>query len=90
MFDLFWLGDITKFQVQSFKFKVDKLCPHLFLTNEPMLQHLGIAREDILLVHCLEENGVEDDGVGIVENTNLIFQSSEVDACLATHRGIDH
>ena len=55
-----------------------------------MLQHLGIAREDVLLVHCLEENGVEDDGVGIVENTNLVFQSSEVDACLATHRGIDH
>ena len=55
-----------------------------------MFQHLGIAGKDILLVHGLEECRIQYHAVGIIEYTNLIFQSTEIEACLATYGGIDH
>ena len=55
-----------------------------------MFEHLGIAGEEVLAVHGAQEGGVEDDGAGIGENTDLVFQSPEIKACLAAHGGIDH
>ena len=34
-----------------------------------MLEHLGIARENVLAVKRAEENTVEDDGIGMPEET---------------------
>ena len=55
-----------------------------------MLEHLGIARAYVLRVECLQECGVEDDGIGIAEHTHLVFQATEVDARLAANAGVDH
>ncbi len=68
----------------------DQLSPVLFAVYESVLEHLGIAGEDVLVVEGAEEGGVEDDAAGIVEDTNLVFQSTEIDARLAAHGGIDH
>ena len=42
------------------------------------------------MVEGLEEGGVEDDGFGIAEEANLVFQSAVVEARLAAYGGIDH
>ena len=55
-----------------------------------MLQHFGIARKNVLAIERLQEVGVEDDVFGIVEDTNLVFQSAVVDAGLAAYRSIHH
>ena len=57
---------------------------------QSVLQHLGIARADVLVIHRLEESRVEDDAASRAEHANLVFQSAEVDARLAAHRGVDH
>ena len=62
----------------------------LFAVDEAVLQHFGIAGEDVFLIHCPQEGGIEDDGTGIVEHADLVLQTSEVDACLATNGGVDH
>ena len=55
-----------------------------------MLQHFGIARTDILGIQGLQELGVENHELRVVENTHLVLQTSEVDAGLSTHRCIYH
>ena len=62
----------------------------LFAVDEAVLQHLGIAGEDVFAVHGPQELGVEDDAAGVVEDADFVFQSAEVDACLSAYAGIDH
>ena len=64
--------------------------PGLFRVDESVLEHFGITRQEILLVKRLQEWGVEDDAVGIVEYAHFVFQTVEVDACLSAHAGVDH
>ena len=68
----------------------NKLPPHLLVAYQPMLQHLGIARADVVAVERLQKHRVENYVVGIAEHSNLVFQSIEVDARLSAHRRIDH
>lgn len=42
------------------------------------------------MVEGVEEGGVDDDGVGWIEHAHFVFESVEVDACLASHAGVDH
>ena len=55
-----------------------------------MLQHFGIAGENILHVEGLQEARADDDRLCFAEHAHLVFQSTEVDARLATYRGVDH
>ena len=50
-----------------------KLRPHLLVVDESVLEHLGITRTEILVVHSLEEYSVEDNVVGIVKYADFIF-----------------
>ena len=75
-----WVGKVEAYQ----------LFPHRLGRNQAVLQHFGIARTDILGIQGLQELGVENHELRIVENTYLILQTSEVDAGLSTHRCIYH
>ena len=55
-----------------------------------MLQHFGITRKNVFGVECTEKLGVNNDGLRLVEDTDFVFQTVEVDACLSAHTGIDH
>ena len=68
----------------------DQFCPHLLVGDESVLEHLGIAGEDILVVEGAQELCVENDRCGIVKHPDFVFQTSEVDACLASDTGVDH
>ena len=68
----------------------EQLGEHVGGVDEPMLEHLGIAGKEVLTVHRLQKNCVENDRRSIAEHANLVFQSTEVEAGLATYRGIDH
>ena len=58
--------------------------------DQPVLQHLRVARQDILCIESLQELGVEDHGRSIVKHADLVLQSPEVDTRLPAHTGIDH
>ena len=75
-----WVGKVEAYQ----------LFPHRLGRNQAVLQHFGIARTDILGIQGLQELGVENYELRIVENTHLILQTFEVDAGLSTHRCIYH
>ena len=55
-----------------------------------MLQHLCIARTDVLGIQTAQEFRVEDDKLRIVEYTYLILQSVEVDTRLTANLCIHH
>ena len=81
---------IINFKIQISNFKIHQFRPHLLVGDEAVLQHLGIAREDILLIQCLQELRVENHAGGIVKDPDLVLQSVEVDTGLSAHGGIDH
>ena len=58
--------------------------------DQTVLQHLRVARQDILCIESLQELGVEDHGRSIVKHADLVLQSPEVDTRLPAHTGIDH
>ena len=60
------------------------------IADEPVLQHLGIARKRVLHVEGLQETCADNDSMGLTEYTHLVFQSSEVNSSFAANRGIDH
>ena len=70
--------------------EIHQFCPHRLVGDESVLQHLGIAGEDVFAVEGAQELCVENDRGGIVEHPDLILQSTEVDACLAADAGVDH
>ena len=41
--------------------EVDVLSPHVFVADERMLQHLGVARTEVLGIERVEKAGVYDD-----------------------------
>ena len=77
-------------EVRLVEVETYQLLPHLFCGNQAVLQHFCIARTDVLCIQSTKKFRVEDDIFGVVEDTNLILQSIEVDARLAAHRSIDH
>ena len=77
-------------QIRLFQIKVHQLCPHLLVGDQSVLQHLCIARTDVLCIEGLQELRIKNHGRGIVENANLILQSSEVDTRLPAYTGIYH
>ena len=77
--------------VDNVKVEVKQFLPHAVVrADEAVFQHFGIAGADVLMIHRTEKRGVENDTLGCAEDSNLVFQTAEVDACLATYRGIDH
>ena len=64
--------------------------PHLFVGNQSVLKHLGIAAEKVGLVEGREEVGIEYDELAVAEHAHLVFQSAEVDARLSAHACVDH
>ena len=70
--------------------EVDVLSPHAFVADERMLQHLGVARTEVLGVERVEKAGVYNDEACVGERSYLVLQSAEVDARLASHRRVDH
>ena len=78
------------FQVRIIQIEGNQFLPHLLRRDESVLQHLGIARTDVLCIQTAQEFCVEDDKLRIIEYTYLILQSVEVDARLAANRCIHH
>ena len=70
--------------------KGEELDQHRLVRDQAVLEHLGIAAADVLRVEGLQELGVQDDRGGCVEDTNLVLQPTEIDACLPAYAGIDH
>ena len=55
----------------------------LTVADQPVLQHFGIAAEQVFTVECAEKTGVDDDGIGFAEHTDFVFQTTEVDTRLS-------
>ena len=68
----------------------NNLRPKGIVAQQGMLEHLGIAREEIVVRECLQEGCVDDDEAGTTERAHLVLQSVEVDPCLTARTGIDH
>ena len=77
-------------QLRLLYVEAQQAAEHVIGGNEAMLQHLSIAREQVLGIEGAQESGVDNHGVGIAEDANLVLQPAVVEARLATHRGIDH
>ena len=58
--------------------------------DEAVLEHLGIARAQVLAVERGKEVGAQQHEACLGKDANLVFQSAEVDAGLSAHRGVDH
>ena len=84
-YHLLQVGVVYVVQVEG-----DELGPVLRIADNAVLQHLGITGTDVIGIQSAQEVGTEDDGAGAVEDTYLVLQSAKVDACLASHAGIDH
>jgi len=54
-----------------------------------VFQHLGKTRQAIRLVQRGKERSVEHHSLGLVEGTDLVFQSVEVDTRFAPNGSID-
>ena len=72
------------------KVEAHKLCPMFIVRDKTMLQHLGIARADVVVVESIEKLCVDDDKLAVGEHTNLVLQSAKVDASLSSNRCVDH
>lgn len=72
------------------KLKLYQLSPCVFVRDKTVLEHLSISTEHILLVECGKELGIKYHKLRVIENANLVLQSSEVNACLSAHAGIYH
>ena len=73
------------FEVGVMQIVVHQLGPHVFIGYETMLEHLGIAAADVLLVERFKEISVENHKLGIVEHPYFILQPVEVDTRLSTY-----
>ena len=70
--------------------EVEKFGKDFLVADESVLEHLCIARADVLGIERLKEFGVEYHSVGSVEHADFVLQSVEVDSCLSAYAGIDH
>ena len=70
--------------------EVDVLRPHLRVAYQRVFEHLGVARTEVCGVERVEEASVDDDVACVGERPDLVLQSAEVNACLASHRCVDH
>lgn len=61
----------------------------LHIADQAMLDHLGIAREDVVAVERAQELAVDEDTERGIERTDLVLQPVEVDARLAANRRVD-
>ena len=76
--------------VHIFEWETQQFGPVCHVADEAVLEHLGIAREDVPVVERVEKVCVKQYRTGTVEDTDLVLQSSEIDARLASHAGIHH
>ena len=60
----------------------------LHRTDQPMLDHLSIARKDVVTVQRAQELAIDKDTGGYIERTHLILQAVEVDSRLTAHSRI--
>ena len=77
-------------QVRVIQVEVEQFRPVLLVGDKAMLEHLSIARTNVFVVERTQELSVEDDEACIVEHTDLVFQSVEVDTRLTAYRGVYH
>ena len=70
--------------------KRQQLRPHLPCVEQPVLQHLSVARQQVLRVHRAQKLGVDNHAVGVGEHAHLVFQSVQVYARLSAHRCVNH
>lgn len=59
-------------------------------TDEAVLQHFGIAGEEVVCIEAAQELRFEQYTIGGSEGTDFVLQPVEVDARLSAYRGIDH
>ena len=72
-------------EVGCVKIECHQFCPCALVGDESVLEHLGIARADVVMVECVEKLCVDDDETAVGEHTDFVLQSAAVDACLASH-----
>ena len=77
-------------EVGCVKIECHQFCPCAFVGDESVLEHLGIARADVVVVECVKELCVDDDEAAVGEHADFVLKSAEVDACLASHRSVYH
>ena len=58
--------------------------------DKNMFEHLRHAAEEVFFVERSKESAVEDDVLGLVEGSDFVLQSLEVDARLSASRCIHH
>ena len=58
--------------------------------HQSVLKHFCIAGKDILFAERLEETSVQNDKPAVVEDTDFVFQSFEVEARLSPYTCVDH
>ena len=92
LFYFYGIGEnaLQMLQVGGREVKVYQLRPVLFVGDESVFQHFGVARTQVGRIQCFEEIRVDDYVFRVAENANLIFQAAEIDARLSTYRGVHH
>ena len=78
------------YQVGLLNVECQQLAKHLFIVYESVLQHLSITTQHVFYIECLQELSIQNNALGIVEHTNLVFQSKEVYTCFSAYRCINH
>ena len=95
-YDTFLYGNALSYHllqvgvVYVVQIKGNQLCPVLCIADNAVLQHLGISGTNVITVQGAQELSAEYNGAGAVEDTNLVFQSTEVNARLASYTCIYH
>ena len=77
-------------QIGLRKVEAHKLVPMPARADESVLEHLGITRTEVHVVKRSQEARRENHRAGRTEDSYLVLQTAEVDACLAAYTGIHH
>jgi len=60
-------------QIGVIQVEIEQFCPMLLIGDEAVLEHLGIARANVLIIERTQEFCVEDDEARVVEHADLVF-----------------